>query len=95
MCIARKHLDFLDERNERDYKAGDIGYETYVRFADHVHQCRQCDLLDNGRQGDIYDECRVRILRYFISAKRDDMRRLVQLMGVRPPDDETGTDGEG
>lgn len=80
MCISRANLDFLDVANERDYKSGKIGYETYVRFADHALQCRQCELLDNGKQGDIYDECRVRVLRYFVAAKRDDAKRIAQLL---------------
>ena len=80
MCISRVYLDYLDVVNEEDYKAARIGYETYVRFADHSLQCRQCELLDNGKQGDIYDECRIRALRFFVSAKRDDAKRLAKLM---------------
>lgn len=80
MCISRKNLDYLDVCNEQDYRSGKIGYETYVRFADHALQCRQCELLDNGKQGDIYDECRTRVLRFFVAAKRDDAKRLDEMI---------------
>jgi hypothetical protein len=79
MCISRKHLDFMSGINDGHYKAGRIGYETYIRFAEHAGICQKCELLDNGTQGDIFNECRVRVLRYFVSAKRDDAARLTLL----------------
>lgn len=75
MCLTRDHLQFLDETNEADYAAERIGYETYVRFQDQHDRCVECPLLDNGRQGDMYEDCRVHFLRFYISAKRDDDRR--------------------
>ncbi len=76
MCLSREHLAFLEARNEEDYEQGRIGYETHVRFADQSSRCAGCDLLDNGRQGDMLEECRLRILRFFISGRQDDERRL-------------------
>ncbi|RMG11102.1 MAG: hypothetical protein D6729_18475 [Deltaproteobacteria bacterium] len=76
MCIARRHLDYLVARNEEDRAAGRIGYETHLRFEDLAERCRECPLLDNGRQGDMYEECRIRLLRYFVAARRDDSRVL-------------------
>lgn len=76
MCISRKHLEFLVERNERDHDAELIGYETHLRFEDQSERCLECPLFDNGKQKDMYEECRVRILRFFISGRRDDEKRL-------------------
>ena len=76
MCISRAHLDYLVARNESDYAAGRIGYETHVRFDTLAEQCRACPLMDNGRQGDMYETCRVQLLRYFVAARRDDSRVL-------------------
>ncbi|MDF1562168.1 MAG: hypothetical protein P1V51_03945 [Deltaproteobacteria bacterium] len=76
MCISRQHLTYLVDRNEEDYERGNIGYETHVRFVDQSTRCETCTLLDNGRQGDMMEECRLRILRFFIAGRRDDERRL-------------------
>lgn len=78
VCISRSHLAFLERSNEEDYAAGRIGYETWVRFSDHAERCWECPLLENGVHGDMFEECRVRLLRFFISAKRDDAERLVK-----------------
>jgi hypothetical protein len=75
MCISRTHLDYLEERNETDFREKRIGYETYVRFADQSRRCWECPLMDNGLQGDMLEECRLRMLRYFVAAKRDDAQR--------------------
>jgi hypothetical protein len=79
MCISRKHLAFLEAQNERDYMDEKITSETHLLFNEHRGHCQGCDRLDNGVQGDLYDECRLRILRYFVSAKRDDTERLVPM----------------
>ena len=78
VCISRSHLTFLGRSNEEDYAAQRIGYETWVRFTDQAERCRECPLLENGAQGDMFEECRVRLLRFFISAKRDDAERLAR-----------------
>ncbi|MFW5878388.1 MAG: hypothetical protein ACOCVR_01085 [Myxococcota bacterium] len=75
MCVSRRHLALLEAQNEEHFRKGLIGYETYVRFADQSRRCWECSLMDNGRQGDMLDECRLRMLRYFVSAKRDDAER--------------------
>lgn len=71
MCLDRKHVDYLQRTNETDFREGKISYETYVRFVDITERCAQCDLCGNGLQGDILSECRVHLLRLFISMKRD------------------------
>lgn len=84
MCISRKHIDFLDASNEDDYRAGKVSYETYIRMSDIASRCRQCDRLDNGRQGDILDECRVHYLRLFVSMKRDAEQHIRAKYPARP-----------
>lgn len=74
MCLARKHVDFLGRTNEIDFQQRKISYETYIRFCDVLERCRGCDLCDNGEQGDILGDCRVHVLRMFISMKRDSER---------------------
>lgn len=75
MCVSRRHLVYLETKNEDHFRDGLIGYETYVRFADQAQRCWDCSLMDNGVQGDMLDECRLRLLRYFVAAKRDDAER--------------------
>lgn len=76
MCMSRKHVDYLDVANEQHYREERVGYETYIRFADLSMRCRSCDLCDNGKHGDILEECRVGFLRFFVSMKRDAEKRL-------------------
>lgn len=71
MCMSRKHVEYLERTNESDYQQGKISYETYIRFTDIVDRCRECDLCDNDKFGDILSECRVHFLRVFVSMKRD------------------------
>ncbi|MFN7133190.1 MAG: hypothetical protein ACK4N5_14015 [Myxococcales bacterium] len=71
MCLARKHVDYLDFTNEEEYRSGKISYETYIRMSDIAMRCRQCERMDNGQQGDVLDECRVHFLRLFVSMKHD------------------------
>ena len=76
MCISREHLVYLADRNEEDYAVGRIGYETHIRFDDQASRCERCELLGNARQGDMMEDCRLRILRFFIAGRRDDEKRL-------------------
>jgi hypothetical protein len=71
MCLSRKVIDYLERSNERDFRAGRASYETYVRFGDIVDRCRSCDRFDNGRHGEMLGECRMHVLRLFVSMKRD------------------------
>ena len=71
MCLARKHVDFLEITNEQDFRSGRVSYETYLRFGDIAMRCRQCERCDNGEHADILPECRVHFLRFFISMKKD------------------------
>jgi hypothetical protein len=71
MCLSLKYVDYLERSNEADFRQKRISYETYIRFADIVERCRECDLCENGQYGDISGECRVHFLRLFISMKRD------------------------
>ena len=75
MCVSRRHLAYLEGKNEDHFREKLISYETYVRFADQSRRCWECPLMDNGLQGDMLDECRLRMLRYFVAAKRDDAER--------------------
>jgi hypothetical protein len=71
MCLSRKVVAFLERSNERDFDGGRASYETYARFCDIVGRCRSCRLFDNGVYGDMYGECRLHVLRVFVSMKRD------------------------
>jgi hypothetical protein len=71
MCLSTKHLDYLERSNENDFREKRISYETYIRFADIIDRCRNCDMCGNGEYGDILGECRLHFLRLFISMKRD------------------------
>ena len=71
MCLSRKHVEYLERSNEDDYQQRRVSYETYVRFCDITQRCQECDLLDNGTHGDILGDCRLHLLRLFISMKRD------------------------
>ena len=67
MCLGSKHLDYLERTNEADFREKRVSY---------IDRCRCCDLCDNGEHGDILGECRIHLLRLFISMKRDAERRL-------------------
>ncbi len=71
MCLTKRHVTYLEESNEREFRAGKISYETYVRFCDIVDRCQGCELMNNGMHGDIMGECRLHFLRVFVSMKRD------------------------
>lgn len=71
MCLSLKHVEYLERTNETDFQSGKISYETYVRFADIVDRCRECELCGNAEYGDIQSECRLHFLRVFVSMKRD------------------------
>lgn len=93
MCLARRHLEFLEAANERDFRARKISDDTYLRFGDIATACRNCDRLDNRRHGDILPACRTRILRLFVSMTRDEEAyRLARRLGVS--DESDGDDGE-
>jgi len=83
MCLTREHLELLTARNEEDYSAKRIGYETYIRFGDQSERCEGCPLLSNGVQGDMFEECRLRLLRFFIAGRRDDELRLSEQAEVK------------
>jgi hypothetical protein len=92
MCLSRKHLDYLERSNESDFHQKRISYETYIRFADIVDRCRECDLCGNGEHGDILGECRLHFLRLFISMKRDaeqHIRKRRAASDASPPADGT------
>jgi hypothetical protein len=97
MCLSRKVVDFLDQSNERDFRAGRASYETYVRFSDIVERCRSCELYDNGRHGDMQGECRLHVLRVFVSMKRDVAQSYLEreLARGNEPLDEGEGEGEG
>ncbi len=78
MCLSRKVVDYLDRSNERDFSGGRASYETYVRFCDIVDRCRACARFDNGAYGDMLGECRLHVLRVFVSMKRDVEQVLLQ-----------------
>jgi len=71
MCLKRKHVEYLGRTNEEEYRQRKISYETYVRLCDIVERCELCDLFDNGVYGDIHSECRIHIVRLFVSMTRD------------------------
>lgn len=90
MCLSRKVVDYLEQSNERDFRAGRASYETYVRFCDIVERCRRCELFDNGRHGEMLGECRMQVLRVFVSMKHD-VAQLYLERGQAPvasPEDE-------
>ncbi len=76
MCISSRHLEFLETTTKAEYEAGRLGYETWVRLEDQAERCWECPLRDNGQQGDMFEACRVRLLRFHIATKRDDARYL-------------------
>jgi len=92
MCLSTAHLKFLEESNETDHAAGRASYETYVRFTDQAERCWECPLRDNGVQGDMFEACRVRLLRFYIASKRDDAVRLAGLVEPAPPEAGDGSE---
>jgi hypothetical protein len=78
MCLSRKVVDYLERSNERDFNGGRASYETYVRFCDIVDRCHACERFDNGAYGDMLGECRLHVLRVFVSMKRDVEQVLLQ-----------------
>ncbi|MGI5862666.1 MAG: hypothetical protein ACOX6T_11495 [Myxococcales bacterium] len=91
MCLETKHLDYLERTNEADFREKRISYETYIRFADLIDRCRCCDLCDNGEHGDILGECRIHLLRLFISMKRDAERRLNEKAAAKASSGSSGS----
>ncbi len=94
MCLSRKVVDYLEQSNERDFRAGRASYETYVRFNDIIDRCRGCELFDNGKHGEMVGECRMHVLRVFVSMKRD-VAQLFLERGLARPRDPDGEDSQG
>jgi len=96
MCMAKRHIDYLERTNESDYQQAKISYETYIRFADIVGRCHECDLCGNGQYGDILSECRLHFMRLFASMKRDleriNAQKRVNELATRAVDDQIALD---
>ncbi len=95
MCLAKRHVDYLEQSNEREFRDGKSSYETYVRFTDIVDRCRGCSLMDNGMHGDITGECRLQFLRVFVSMKRDAAAKPEQRRPQPPAPPKGAPEGEG